>query len=122
MLSNLRKRNPNKVIIGSININFLAGQFEAIKGFIKSKLDILVLQETKIDSTYPTSQFLIEGFDHPFRLDHNKHWSGIMIYIKDNLPCKQITFDTQCGNWPKKNLFIKTLYLIRFQNYIKFLN
>ena len=67
ILSDLRKRNPNKLIIGSININFLAAKFEAIKGLIKSKLDILVLQETKIDSTYPTAQFLIEGFEQPFR-------------------------------------------------------
>ena len=94
ILSKLRKRNPNKLIIGSININFLAAKFEAIKELIKSKLDILVLQETKIDCTYSTAQFLIEGFEQPFRLDRNKNGGGVMIYIKDNLPCKQITFDT----------------------------
>ena len=94
ILSKLRKRNPNKLIIGSININFLAAKFEAIKELIKSKLDILVLQETKIDCTYPTAQFLIEGFEQPFRLDRNKNGGGVIIYIKGNLPCKQITFDT----------------------------
>ena len=51
ILTDLRKRNPNKLIIGSININFLAAKFEAIKCLIKSKFEILVLKETKIDST-----------------------------------------------------------------------
>ena len=77
ILSDLRKRNPNKLIIGSININFLASKFEAIKGLSKSKLDILVLQETKIDSTYPTAQFLIEGLNsHLDSIARNTGWGG----------------------------------------------
>ena len=76
ILSNLKRKNPNRLIIGSLNINFLAGKFESLKSLIKDKLDILVLRETKIDPTYPTGQFQIEGFEHPFRLDRNKHRGG----------------------------------------------
>ena len=89
--SNLRRKNPNMLIIGSININFLAEKFESLKNLIKDKLDILVLQETKIDCTYPNAQFQIEGFEQPFRLDRTKNWGGVMIYIKDNLLYKKVT-------------------------------
>ena len=31
-------------------------------------IDVLVIAETKIDSSFPTSQFLIDGFKSPYRL------------------------------------------------------
>ena len=34
-------------------------------------VDILVLSETKLDSTFPSIQFLINGFSVPHRLDRN---------------------------------------------------
>ena len=69
ILSQLRSKTLSRPIIGHININFLEGKFEALKSLIKHTLDIFVVTETKIDESYPTSQFKIEGFGRPFRLD-----------------------------------------------------
>ena len=43
--------------------------------------DVLVITETKLDNSCPTSQFLVKGFGEPFRLDRNRSGGGVMIYI-----------------------------------------
>ena len=91
-LSQFRSKNLSRPIIGHININFLESKFEALESLIKDTLDMFVVTETKIDESYPTSQFKIEGFGSPFRLDGNKHVGGIMVYIREHLPCKLIQF------------------------------
>ena len=92
LLSNIRKKNLNRVIIGHININHLAGKFEDLKYLIKDKLDVLVITETKIDDSYPSGQFIIEGFSPPFRLDRNINGGGVLIYVSDLIPCNQVEF------------------------------
>jgi len=44
--------------------------------------------ETKFDSSFPTSQFSINGYSQPYRLDRNKHGGGILIYVKENILSK----------------------------------
>ena len=39
----------------------------------------------------PDSQFFIEGFTKPYRLDGDKHGGGILIYIRENIPSKQLS-------------------------------
>ena len=52
---------------------------------------ILVLTETKIDATFPNAQFRIDRFSTPFRLDRNKFGGGVLIYVREDIPCKQLT-------------------------------
>ena len=52
ILSNIRKKNLNKVILGHLNINHLSGKFEDLRYVIKDKMDVLVLTETKIEDSY----------------------------------------------------------------------
>ena len=47
---------------------------------ISNHVDILVLTETKLDETFTTSTFFIDGFSSPFRLDRNRKGGGILIY------------------------------------------
>ena len=49
-----------------------------------------MISETKIDDTFPESQFLIEGFSKPFRLDRTAKGGGILLYIREDIPCKYI--------------------------------
>ena len=49
-----------------------------------------MVSETKIDDTFPESQFLIEGFSKPFRLDRTAKGGGILLYIREDIPCKYI--------------------------------
>ena len=79
VLGEIRRKNLNRPVIGHININFLERKFDALKLFIEDKLDVLVVTETKIDDSYPTSQFGIKGFETPFRHDRNKY--GVVFWF-----------------------------------------
>ena len=54
------------------------------------KVDILVFIESKLDSSFPTSQFLIEGYSNPFRFDRNRNGGGILLCISEDRPCKEL--------------------------------
>ena len=53
-------------------------------------MDVLVLSETKIVDSFPLNQFLIEGFGIPFRVDRNAHGGGLIVYIREEIPCKEL--------------------------------
>ena len=89
-LSELRVANGNNVIIAHLNINSLQNKFEALKLIVQGNIDVLVISETKIDESFPLNQFLIEGFATPFRADRNSHGGGIIIYIREGIPCKEL--------------------------------
>ena len=76
------------MIFGNININSIANKFDDLKSMIEGKIDVLVITETKLDNTFLNSQFIIDGYREPFRLNRNRHGGGIMIYIHDDIPSK----------------------------------
>ena len=74
----------NHVIIASINVNSIRYKFEQIKLIVEKNVDILIVQETKLDDSFPDGQFLLDGFLPPFRKDRNKNGGGIMIFIREH--------------------------------------
>ena len=85
-LRNIRIANLNNVIIAQLNINSLRNKFHALKEMINSNIDILVLTETKLDGTFPRSQFRIPGYRVPYRKDRDTHGGGVMIYVREDIP------------------------------------
>ena len=73
ILREIRVRNVNRVIIGTLNINSLPFKFEQLQVIIGNYLDILIIQETKLDISFPTEQFHIDGYKEPYRLDRNRN-------------------------------------------------
>ena len=53
-------------------------------------LDILLATECKIDDSFPTAQFNMQGYSTPFRLDRNSHGGGILLYVREDIPAKLI--------------------------------
>ena len=86
ILRKMRVKHVDRVIIGTLNINAVASKFEQLKEVIGNYLDILVIQETKLDSSFPEGQFLITGYKTPYRLDRNRHGGGIMVYVREDIP------------------------------------
>ena len=76
VLKKIRLRNIHRVIIGHLNVNFFAVKIDAIKTIIPGNVDVVIFGETKLDSSYPTAQLMIEGFKKPFRLDRNANGGG----------------------------------------------
>ena len=58
---------------------------------IANKIDILVISKSKLDDTFPTSQFVIYSFAEPLRLDHTRNGGGILLYVKDNIAATLLT-------------------------------
>ena len=81
----------NRLLIGNLNINSISNEFEQLKLFVRDKVDILVIAETKLDSTFPTSQFLIEGYSEPYHFDRNRNGGGVLIYVREDIPSKPLT-------------------------------
>ena len=91
ILSEIRRTNLNNVVIGFLNINSYRNKYEALKVVIQGKIDVMVLVETKLDSSFPTTQFLIEGYAIPFRRDRcnsGGNGGGILIYVREDIPCR----------------------------------
>ena len=78
--------------LGNLNVNSLRNKFLASKELIKDKIDICLLSETKLNDTFPTAQFQIEGYKI-FRKDRNKYGGGIMFYINANIPLRKLEFE-----------------------------
>ena len=53
-------------------------------------VNILMLSETKLGSTFPSTQFLINGFSVPHRLDRNGKDGGILLYVRDKIIVLQL--------------------------------
>ena len=90
LLKNPKLKNTNRLIVGQLNKNSIEGKSDHVKVLIVKNIDILVLTETKIDSSFPNAQFRIDGFSAPFRLDRNRFGGGVLIYVRENIPCKQL--------------------------------
>ena len=90
ILSKLKAKNREILIIGHININFLDKKFESLVSLFKDNVDIILISETKVDESFPISQFTIEGYRTPIRLDRNCHGGGLIFYLRDDIPCKEI--------------------------------
>ena len=59
-----------------------------------------MITETKLDDSFPTMQFNIEGY-HTFILDRNEYGNGILLYVRDDIPYKFI---------PMKNSIIEGFF------------
>ena len=57
-----RSKNPKNVIIGHLNVNSLRNKFVAVDELIKSKIDVCLISETKVDESFPNQQFKINSY------------------------------------------------------------
>ena len=81
----LRTEYPKECIIASLNINSLQNKFVVVKVWLESNVfDILTLQETKIDPSYPNTPFHVEG-NNLFRRDRLKGGAGVLVYVRDSI-------------------------------------
>ena len=82
----LRKKAFEHPLLAYYNINSLRNKIGDIKFVVNRCMpDLLVLAETKLDSSFPKAQFLMENYHMPTRRDKNKHGGGIIEYIRKGL-------------------------------------
>ena len=88
-----RRKQGNDILVCHLNINSIQNKFEELVTVIKKlKVHIIFIGETKIDSTYPNSQFSIPDYTL-YRNDRKKGGGGILVYVSSSLPSKRIRLD-----------------------------
>ena len=85
--------NLNKLVVARLNINSIRNKFETLIQNVSGEVDLLMISETKIDESFPKSQFLIKGFSDPFRIDRNVHAGGILLYVREDIPTKLLSIE-----------------------------
>ena len=89
-IKNIKSNHPNNLILSHLNINSLRNKFQCLEYIMGDNIDILLLSETKLCNSFPNSQFLMDGFQVPYRADQDDKGGGFLFYVKDNIPCRQI--------------------------------
>ena len=65
----------NKIIFAHLNINSIRNKFDQLADLIKKKkkkkkkIDVLMISESKIDDYFPDSEFFLDEYSTPYRLD-----------------------------------------------------
>ena len=88
-IENNRSKNPKRLIIALVNINSLRNKFDSLLEILQSNGAILLISETKIDSSFPTDQFNIEDYT-TYRLDRNSNGGGILLYAREDIPSARL--------------------------------
>ena len=90
-LKKVRINNIKNVIIATLNVNSLVSKFDELKVIGQGIFNILIINETKLDVTFPVDEFLINDFSTPYRLDRNRNGGGIIIYVPEDITGKMLT-------------------------------
>ena len=57
----------------------------------KTKIDVLCIDKTKLDSSFPNHQFKTEGYQFPpLRRDRNSKGGGKLVFVREGFIAKQI--------------------------------
>ena len=57
-LKEIKSKNVNRLVTGQLNINGISGKLEPLKAVILNYIDILIVTESKIDSSFTSQQLL----------------------------------------------------------------
>ena len=89
----IRKKNPNRIVLAHLNINSLRNKFDILIDQITGNVDVMVISDTKLDDSFPESQFKIPGYSSIFRLDRDQNGGGIMVFVLEDITTTFLSFE-----------------------------
>ena len=101
-LSLLLQKNFNRVIFATITVNSVRNNFALLVYGINDYTDVLMISETRLGDNYPSIKFHIKGYIRPFRLDCDAYGDGILVFVREDIPCKHVLM---------KNSFIEAFFI-----------
>ena len=81
--------------MGHLNINSVRNKFEALTCIIENNIDLLLISETKLDDSFPTAQFQMNGFTVPYERDGKG--GGLLLYICKDIQSKLFISKSKCN-------------------------
>ena len=64
-LKEIKLKNVNRLVIGQLNLKGISRKLESRKSFICKYIDILIIIELEIDSSFTPQQLFVDGFSIP---------------------------------------------------------
>ena len=62
-------KHPNRLIFAHININSIRNKLETLQELIGNNIDVLLISETKLGTSFFSSQFFLDQCSSPYRPD-----------------------------------------------------
>ena len=97
-VKNYKLENPKNITISHLKVNSLRNKFISIEDLRKSKLDIFLVSESKIDPSFLNQQFSIDGYKI-YRRNKNSFREGLIFYVNENIPSRELTAEQIDSNF-----------------------
>ena len=57
---------------------------------VGDRFDVFCIAESKLDSSFPKSQFSIQGYKNPYRLDISDKSGGLLVYVRNGISSRHL--------------------------------
>ena len=81
----------------------LSLKLKFLEPLIRNHFDTFMVSETKLNSSFPVSEFTIPGYRLFFK-DRNLHGGGLIFYVNQGIPCKTINIFSFPNSLKDRNL------------------
>ena len=75
----------------TFNINSKRNKFSDLQEVTYGNVDIVSKAETKTDASFPSAQFVLDGYHLPYLMDVTERKGGILVYVKSLIPSRRLT-------------------------------
>ena len=64
---------------------------------INRNLGIILLSKTKLDDSFPSTQFMLENFGIPYRFGRKSNGWGLLLYVREDIHSKYLQVKSNCN-------------------------
>ena len=89
----MRNDKPSNLNFCYLNVNSVRNKFTDLQTIINRNVDIVLIAETKLDASFSSAQFTLEGYHTPYRLDINNKSGGILVYVKSSIRSRCLCYE-----------------------------
>ena len=68
----------------------MRNKFSGFINLVFEHVDILIVAETKLDTSFPTAQFSMPSFHKLFKLDVTTNSEGLLVDVIGSLPAREL--------------------------------
>ena len=85
----------NNPALAYINVNSIRNKHADLFAIVNLNVDILTIAETKLDSSFPTAQFTVDGYSEPYHKDRNANRGRLLVYVEEYFLSREINSHPQ---------------------------
>ena len=97
MLSDLQSPNPSNLNF-YLNTNSVRNKFTDFQETINGNVDVISIAKTRRHASFPSAQFVFEGYHSPYRLDINSKSGVIILYVKSSIASCGLSCNNLCDS------------------------